>query len=534
MTRGFKFFIFLSMFFISVAFYKDPLLGGSANTVEQETAKLIVGETYIVPVRTPSRVVIGKPEIADISNVTTSEITISAKAPGTTTLVYWDIFGEQSLKIKVFAEDIQDIKMRIDALLKNLDFPEVYTQVAEDEGRVLLLGNVKTSDDIERIKLGLGALTAKLVNLIQIKEEEAVIEIDVQVLELDKDATNTLGFTWPGGVTVTDVGAAGLATAGTSVTNLFRTLNFSRTAYTWKLDTLIQEGKARILSRPRLACQSGKEAQLLVGGEKPILTTQIAGTSGASGTNVDYKEFGIKLKIRPSIASEERIKLSVNVEVSDVGTAEILGTTASPTAKAFPIVKRVASTELFVDNGQTLSIGGLIKQKTEEDLRRLPWLSDVPVLGLFFRQKTIKIGGGSGERGNTELFITITPTIISKREPNPVKKITTAAVSTSASDDITDPVALYSRIIQQRIRENLIYPDNAKQSGFQGSVKLSVHLSYLGKLLDVALKESSGYKMLDDSALAAAKSISSYPPFPPTIKNTEIWVDDIPIIYKLD
>jgi len=533
MTRGFRFFIFLGMFLLSVAFYKGPFWSGGALAQDQETVKLIVGETYIVPVRTPSRVVIGKPEVADISNVTTSEITVSAKAPGTTTLVYWDIFGEQSLKIKVFAEDIQDIKMRIDALLKSLAFPNVYTQVAEDEGKVLLLGKVKTSDDIERIKLGLGALTAKLVNLVQIKEEEAVIEIDVQVLELDKDATNTLGFTWPGSVTVTDVGAAGLASAGTNVTGLFRTLNFSRTAYTWKLDTLIQEGKARILSRPRLACQSGKEAQLLVGGEKPIMTTQIAGTSGASGTSVSYKEFGIKLKIRPSVTPEERIKLSVDVEVSDVGTAEILGTTASPTAKAYPIIKRLASTELFVDNGQTLSIGGLIKQKSEEDLRRLPWLSDVPVLGLFFRQKTIKIGGGTGERGNTELFITITPTIVSEKEAKPVKKISAAVASTSASDDITDPVALYARIIQKRILENLVYPDNAKQAGFQGSLKLNVHLSYLGKLLDLALKDSSGFKMLDDSALSAAKSVSSYPPFPPAIKNAELWID-IPIIYKLD
>lgn len=533
MTRGFKFFIFLSMFLVAAAFYKDPLLGGSTNTIEQETAKLIVGETYVVPVRTPSRVVIGRPEVADVANVTTSEITISAKAPGATTLVYWDIFGEQSLKIKVFAEDIEDIKMRIDALLKNLGFPGVYTQSAEDEGRVLLLGNVKTSDDIERIKLGLGALTAKVVNLVQVKEEEAIIEIDVQVLELDKDATETLGFTWPGSVTVTDVGAGGLAAAGTSFTGLFKTLNFTRTAYSWKLDTLIQEGKARVLSRPRLACQSGKEAQLLVGGEKPILTTQIAGTSGASGTSVDYKEFGIKLKIRPSITSEERIKLSVNVEVSDVGTAEILGTTASPTAKAYPLTKRLAYTELFVNNGQTLSIGGLIKQKTEEDLRRLPWLSDVPVLGVFFRQKTTKVGGGAGERGNTELFIAITPTIVSEKEAKPVKKITAAVVPASAIEDITDPVELYSRIIQKRILENLIYPDNAKQAGFQGSVKLSVHLSYLGKLLDVALKDSSGYKMLDDSALAAAKSTSSYPPFPPAIKNAELWVD-IPIIYKLD
>lgn len=526
--------LFLGVIFALLSFYKYPPSLEAAKAGDQEVIKLIVGETQIIPVRTPTRIVIGKPDVADVSNVTISEITLNAKSPGTTTLVYWDIFGEQSLKVRVFTDDLPDIQRRIDSIIKKLNFPNVRTDLAEDEGKILLLGRVKTNDDVERIKLGLGPLINKAVNLIQIKEEEGVVEIDVQVLELDKDATNTLGFTWPGGISVTDVGAGGLAAAGTSVTHLFRTANFTRTAYTWKLDTLIQEGKARILSRPRLACQSGKEAQLLVGGEKPILTTSIAGTSGASGTSVDYKEFGIKLKIRPTITEDERIKLSVNVEVSDVGTAEVLGSATAPTAKAFPIVKRTASTELFVDDGQTLSIGGLIKQKTEDDIRRMPWLSDVPVLGVFFRQKTTKIGGGTGERGNTELFIAITPTIISGKQPKLLKK--TAALTTlpaKPTEEITDPLEIYSHIIQKRVLENLVYPDNAKQAGFQGDVKLNIHLTYLGKLLDVTIKGSSGYKMLDDNALAAAKSISSYPPFPPAIQKTELWLD-IPISYKLD
>jgi TonB family protein len=369
-----------------------------------------------------------------------------------------------------------------------------------------------------------------------VEEEEAIVDIDVQVLELDKDATHTLGFTWPGSIALTDVGKQVTGVTGvaavTGLTNVFHVSDFTRSAFNVTLDALVQEGKARILSRPRVACQSGKEAQLMVGGEKPIMTTEVT-SGGGEGTNVEYKEYGIKLKIKPTVAAEEeRIKLSVKVEVSEVGTADTLGAATAPTARAYPLVKRTASTELFLNNGQTLSIGGLIKQKSEEDLRRMPWLSDIPVLGAFFRKRATMIGGGAGERGSTELFIAITPTIIAKEVKQAEKKIIPVSRA-PVSQTSTDPVLGYTQIIQKRITENLTYPATAKQAGFQGTVKLSLHISYLGNLLGVIVKDSSGYKILDDNAVSVATSIPSYPPFPPPIKQTELWVD-VPIIYQLD
>jgi pilus assembly protein CpaC len=505
-----------------------------AEEGEEEVFKLIVGETRIFSTNSPHRVAIGNPLVVDIVDVTKTEISLNAKSPGVTNFIYWDLFGEQSFKIKVLAEDMQLIKERLEFLLKNLNLPGVYTQVAEDEAKVLLLGNVKNSQDRERVLATLETLKDKIVDLIVVKEEETIVEIDVQVLELDKDATNTLGFTWPGSVTIsTDQAATSTYTGITPAkwSTFFSISNWSRMPFEFKLDALIQEGKARILSRPRLACQSGKEAELLVGGEKPIMTTEMA-TTGGQGTNVEYKEYGIKLKIRPTVAEEERIKLSVNVEVSDVGTAETLGLTTAPTAKAYPLVKRTASTELLLNNGQTLSIGGLIKQKTEEELRRMPWLSQIPVLGAFFKKRTTRIGGGAGEKGSTELFITITPTIV-KGEVKPAEKKIIPVSTPPESQTPVDPVLGYRQIIQKRIMENLTYPAQALQAGFQGMVKLSLHISYLGELLGVVVKETSGYKILDDNAVSVATSISTYPPFPPSIEETELKLD-VPIIYKLD
>lgn len=526
---------------LSISLIAFPVSDYASDELGQEVIKLTLGEIKVLPVSNPTRVVIGNPAIADVAGATKNELTLAPKAVGATTLVFWDNFGEQSYKVKVFSENIQELKRRVDGLLAKLELPSVTTQAEEDEGKIFLLGSVKTAQEKEKISLVLGSLTAKIVDLLSIKEEESVIEIDVQVLELDKDATTTLGFTSPGSVTLTEVGSPPISAAGAALSGMFRTHNFTRAAFSWTLDALINEGKARILSRPRLACQSGKEAELLVGGEKPIFTTEVASAGGA-GTSVEYKEYGIKLKIKPTITDENRVKVNLNVEISEVGTADSIGSSTTTTAKAYPLTKRNVSTELYLNDEQTLSIGGLIKQKEEEDIRRTPFLSDIPIMGALFRKKTSKEGGGNGERGNTELFITLTPKIANskgdakaaKNKDNPKEakpEVAPAAIKDNSS--LPPDLSKYIAIIQKRIIDNLTYPTAAKESSFQGTVKLSLKLSYLGELKEVVVKNSSGYKILDDNAVESTKRLISFPPFPASIDQKEMWVD-IPIEYRLD
>ncbi len=515
----------------------------AASNDTSEVIKVYMGEMKVLPVSNPSRIVLGNPAVADIVSATKAELTINPKAPGVTSLVFWDNFGEQSYQVKVFNDNIQEIKRRIDYLLAKLNLSNVSTQAEEEEGKVFLMGSIKTAQEREKINLVLGDLVKKTVDLLAVKEEETAVDIDVQVLELDKDATNTLGFTSPGSVTLTEVGSPMLGAAGAGIGSIFRTHNFTRAAYSWTLDALIQEGKARILSRPRLTCQSGKEAELLVGGEKPTFTTQVA-SAGGNGTSIEYKEYGIKLKIKPTVNEDSRIKISLNVDISEVGDAETIGSASAPTGKAYPVTKRTVSTELFLNDEQTLSIGGLIKQKEEEDVRRTPFLSDIPVFGLFFRKKTTKQGGGQGNRGNTELFITLTPKIVNtkanlkpgdKKEPDAAKTAKAAITAAAVIEDesLSPDMKKYIGIVQKRIIDNLAYPVAAKESGFQGSLKLNLHLSYLGELKEVTVKKSSGYKILDDNAVESAKKLISFPPFPTSIEQKEMWVD-IPIEYRLD
>jgi protein TonB len=163
-------------------------------------------------------------------------------------------------------------------------------------------------------------------------------------------------------------------------------------------------------------------------------------------------------------------------------------------------------------------------------------LADIPVLGLFFRNRTTKSGSGSTSKSDTELFITLTPTIVTEEEQGKLKsqpqakaEITTPAIVSN----LPQPLAGYAGIIQKRILDNLNYPASAREAGFQGAVKLSLRLSYRGELLDAKIKDSSGHKILDDNALAVAKGIDAYPPFPSSMGQKELWID-VPINYRLD
>ena len=560
--------LFFNIFCIVTLIIILPFKGYSTGLTDDEM-KLYVGQAKAISVSSPKRIAIGNPLIADVADISKLEFTINPKVAENTTLIVWDNSGEKSYRINVLAEDTSLIKHRVDNMLSALDLPGVYTKAEDEEDKVLLLGSVKNAKDKDKIALALAPVKSKIMDLIAVKEEEAVIEIDVQVIELNRGYQDTLGFTWPGSINLTEVGSHGISAAGTTWGKLFKVADETRAAFTLKLDALIQEGKARILSRPRLSCQSGKEAKLVVGGEVPVLSgtpTPSSTTPGAVGAttsaSVTYKEYGVILNIKPTLEESGRIHLNLNVEVSEVGD-----TVSTSYALAYTMTKRTADTELFLDDGQTMGLGGLIKKKSKEELKRVPWLSDIPVLGAFFRQRTTQQGWKSDtdKINDTELFITLTPHLVIQEKPQKELKslpVDLPAVSSdnlkdsalkslkmervlrelksmpvdfpiASGDDLKDPFLRYSQIVQKRILGGFSYPEAAKKAGFQGTVKLSLKLSPQGDLLDAKIKETSGYRILNDAALKTAQATSPYPPFPPEIKEKEIWMD-IPIIYQLN
>jgi pilus assembly protein CpaC len=520
---------------------------------EGELVNLYIREIRVFSVDNPTRIAITNPDVADVISTSKEEMVVMAKSAGTTNLIWWDNLGQHALQLQVFPEDLTAIKQRIDSLLKELNLPGVYTRRADSEGKVLLLGKVKMPEDLNRIVTVLAGLKNKITNLIIIEEETGSIEIDVQILEISRDATEDLGFSHPGAVTLAEPPGK----YGNKVTDipeaLFHLMKWTRQDLTATLDFLIQEGKARILSRPRLVCQSGKEAELLVGGEKPIMSTSY-GTEEAEGTDIEYKESGIKLNIRPKVTPENKIQVSLAVEVSEVTEAETLGSettsatgsTTVITALAYPLIKRNTATEVLLDNGQTLAISGLIREKSEEELTKLPWLADIPILGLFFRGKKVRVGGGRGELGDTELVVTLTPTILENIPllPEPEALLAREAVredkyerlvkAGGAYPDIRKPaVTTYTRQIMKRIQDNFVYPAEAQEKELRGTVKLSLYLFSTGELREVKITQSSGSRILDENAIRMIRQIAPFPSFPPGIEEKELRIN-IPISYNVE
>jgi pilus assembly protein CpaC len=512
-----------------------------------EEIKLVVGEVYIFSVHSPRRVVITHPNVLDVTSVKDREIMVVGKAKGTTVFMFWDKFGQHSYKVKVFSKNIGEVKERIDKLLKEISVKDVYTKLAEDEEKVILKGWVKSVEQKERIDTILGTLKADTIDLIKVREEE-VVDIEVKVLEVDRDSTSTLGLSVPSSVTVTETGPHITTTSGTAPSSslgkwgsVFRTWQFYRTNFEWTLSFLVREGKARVLSQPHLACQSGKEAELLVGGEVPIFTSEFTGVSGSAVSgDVEYKEFGIKLNIRPKVR-DKRIELALKVEVNDLGSQDFIGSEDSPTAKAYSIAKRNVSTELFLDEGETLIIGGMIRQKTDDELRKFPWLGDIPILGMFFRQRNVETGGGFGQRGDTELFITLTPKVISRpqsqeakelalKESKKVKKGISKIPSIESIYGLSSEGVEYIKKIQKKIRDAVEYPAIIEGTGWQAELKVGLRLLSDGTLKEVKLVKSSGYTVFDKQIIKTVKELS-YPPFPYGVKLQDMWIE-VSLVYK--
>jgi pilus assembly protein CpaC len=158
------------------------------------------------------------------------------------------------------------------------------------------------------------------------------------------------------------------------------------------LDMLLTKSYARILSEPTLVTFSGKEASFLVGQEIPIVQQL------PQSFTVEFKEVGVRMKIKPTADSENRINTIIHAEVS-----QVIGTGANN----IPIIgAKTVDTTLQANDGQTIVIGGLLENNVNRDvLRKLPWLADIPVIGLLFRDKQF-------DQVKREVLFFMTPEVI--------------------------------------------------------------------------------------------------------------------------
>ncbi|HEY9842447.1 MAG: pilus assembly protein N-terminal domain-containing protein [Candidatus Sericytochromatia bacterium] len=172
-----------------------------------------------------------------------------------------------------------------------------------------------------------------------------------------------------------------------------------------RIDTLINERKARLLAEPTLVLLNGKEGEFLSGGELPLIITD------RDRINVQWREYGIHLKLKALIEGADTIQMTLNPEVSDIDRANSITIANQAQGGSFvvPAFKtRRADSTLRVGNNQAIVIAGLLRNDKQEVIQKFPLLGDIPILGWLFRTVDFV------ER-RSELVFIVTPNIV--RDP---------------------------------------------------------------------------------------------------------------------
>jgi pilus assembly protein CpaC len=260
------------------------------------------------------------------------------------------------------------------------------------------------------------------VNLLTVRAPQQVL-LEVRFVEAVRTAARDLGVTWDGrsnrfrGIAGAEI--AGSLWTSASVISGFPSSNIpfgiflsrilaSGTSADVVIEALEQKGLARRLAEPNLVALSGYTASFLAGGEFPFPVPQ-SGTHGDTAViTVQFKKFGVGLAFTPTVLAEGQINLKIEPEVSDLDPSNSVFLGSGITVPS--LVVRRASTTVELRDGQSFAIAGLLQANHSRDLRQLPWIGDVPVLGALFRS-------ASYEKRESDLVIIVTPRLVQPAAP---------------------------------------------------------------------------------------------------------------------
>ncbi|MBV9554634.1 MAG: type II and III secretion system protein family protein, partial [Alphaproteobacteria bacterium] len=175
-----------------------------------------------------------------------------------------------------------------------------------------------------------------------------------------------------------------------------------------ELDALSQENLITTLAEPNLTATSGQTASFLAGGEFPV---PVAGSPGSNGgvptITVEFKQFGVALDFTPTVIDATHLSLRVRPEVSQLSTTGAVSVplTATNTVTIPALSVRRAETTVDLASGQSFALAGLLQNTTEQDISKMPWLGDIPILGQLFRSNLF-------QHNETELVIFVTPYLV--------------------------------------------------------------------------------------------------------------------------
>lgn len=388
-----------------------------------EPVEVSLNESKYMAASGITRLAVGNPAIADVQLLSSGDFLLVGKKAGTTSLIVWSDGGRRTeYTVYVAGND----RGMASAIQDAIGYPKVHVQMMKD--RVMLRGKVENQYEHDTALKIAGLYTggdgSGVIDLLEM-EHPSQIRLEAQIIEINSDYTKNLGIQYwsqtPGSNSNSGsstgnpnnnitVGTAGLFYGGEDFSSTRKHggwLGSHIANVNVTLQALINEGKARILSRPSITTMSGKAANILIGGRIPIPVSD-----GNGNVSIDWHEYGMKLNIEPVVDSEDKITSKVHAEVStlDYSHGVKIDSFSVP-----GIATREAESEVNVRSGMTMAIGGLINSEDAKIVSKIPLLGDLPIIGRVFRHT-------SNTRDKREVIILITPTLVADDTPAPMSQ----------------------------------------------------------------------------------------------------------------
>ena len=356
------------------------------------------------------RVSVADPKIADLKVITPTQLLLTSRGVGSTDLTLWNKKDEALVIALLVTRNLDRLRSQLLEF-----FPNEKISVSAADDLIVLSGEVSDVRVPERAAEVAQLHADKIANLIHVVGNQQV-QLEVKFAEVSRNGLRELGLN----VFHQDAGGryvAGMAAPSVPADQFFAipgtggagkppvqspalgggfSLFFSglpNFPFSAILTALESSGLAKLLAEPTLVALSGQEAKFLVGGEFPIPIS-----SGLGTVSVQWKKFGIILNFTPTVIADGALHLKLQTEVSDVDPSR------SVTVGGFSIpglTSRQSETTVRLADGQSFAIAGLLSDRVRSNVQKIPFLGDLPILGLLFRSV-------SYQRDESELLVIVT------------------------------------------------------------------------------------------------------------------------------
>lgn len=290
---------------------------------------------------------------------------------------------------------------------------EVQSMLSADGGKVVLnraTGTLAVTDFPGHVQQ-VGEYLATLESRSRIG-----VMIETRILEVDLDDTTQYGIDWTAFPDLSSLSLSGSLAGGAAVsqtlqsgTNAFQ-IGVTGSKFDAFLDALSTQGQVNVLSAPKVSTLNNQKAIIRIGRQDVFFRATVTPASDTTAAFVTYSPEsiteGIIMSVTPQIGQDGRILLAIHPSITDK-----VGEAISPDGNTAPIVDvRETNTVVSVGDGDTVFIGGLMQERTQEKIMSVPLLGDIPFLGSVFRHT-------DQQKKKTELVILITPRILRGEKP---------------------------------------------------------------------------------------------------------------------